>query len=804
MIKNYYLIAWRNISRHKLYTAINVLGLALGMTCCIFIFLWVKDEKSIDNFHAKGKDIYAVYQSVTSNGKTEGSFSTPLRVITGQNYPTFLLEDMQASVPGIKYQAYYATGYELPWGHAETFQFGEKKIKLEGSRAGKDFFKIFSYPLIEGTADNALNGMYNVAISKKMAELFFGNTHDAIGKTLRYENKIDFMVSAVFDNLPVQSSLHFDFLFNWEAQKKLLEWSSNDFKSYVRLSENANVKNTETNINQYLQPKLDKTPGVKIQMGLQLFGDQYLHSNFVNGKPSDGRISYIRIFSNVAIFILLIACINFMNLATAQSVKRAKEVGLRKVVGSSRANLIGQFLGESLVFSFLAMLISILFLYLLLPAFNHFTGKQIASPVTNLSFWISLFLLMTVTGLIAGSYPALYLSSLKPVHILKGVAKFTRATIFFRKGLTVFQFALSIVLIIATIVITRQTNYVQNTNLGYDRENLIYTRIEGDMGKEDRYQLFKNRVSRMPGVALVDRSSEAPHAMDFVVTDAIDWQGKDKNASVGFKPSSVGFDFIKLMNLKIAEGRGFNREIGTDSTDAFMVNEEAVKEMGMKDPIGKWVSAWKKKGHIIGVLKDFHTHSLREPIRPVILDVKEYEYFGVLIIRTKPGQTKQALASIARLYGELNPSYPFSYQFVDEEYKKLYSNELIITDLSVLFATLAIVISCLGLLGLVMFSAEQRVKEIGVRKVLGASLGQIVGLFSKDFLKLIMIAFLIAAPVSWYAMHQWLQDFAYKIEISWWIFVLAAAISVMIALITVSYQAIKAAVANPVKSLRTE
>ena len=787
-----------------MYTTINVLGLALGMTCCIFIFLWVKDEKSIDNFHAKGKDIYAVYQSVTSNGKTEGSFSTPLRVITGQNYPTFLLEDMRASVPGIKYQAYYATGYELPWGHAETFQFGEKKIKLEGSRAGKDFFKIFSYPLIEGTADNALNGMYNVAISKKMAELFFGNTHDAIGKSLRYENKTDFMVSAVFDNLPVQSSLHFDFLFNWEAQKKLLEWSSNDFKSYVRLSENANVKNTETNINQYLQPKLDKTPGVKIQMGLQLFGDQYLHSNFVNGKPSDGRISYVRIFSNVAIFILLIACINFMNLATAQSVKRAKEVGLRKVVGSSRANLIGQFLGESLVFSFLAMLISILFLYLLLPAFNHFTGKQIASPVTNLSFWISLFLLMTVTGLIAGSYPALYLSSLKPVHILKGVAKFTRAAIFFRKGLTVFQFALSIVLIIATIVITRQTNYVQNTNLGYDRENLIYTRIEGDMGKEDRYQLFKNRVSRMPGVALVDRSSEAPHAMDFVVTDAIDWQGKDKNAPVGFKPSSVGFDFIKLMNLKIAEGRGFNREIGTDSTDAFMVNEEAVKEMGIKDPIGKWVSAWKKKGHIIGVLKDFHTHSLREPIKPVILDVKEYEYFGVLIIRTKPGQTKQALAGIAKLYGELNPSYPFSYQFVDEEYKKLYSNELIITDLSVLFATLAIVISCLGLLGLVMFSAEQRVKEIGVRKVLGASLGQIVGLFSKDFLKLIMIAFLIAAPVSWYAMHQWLQDFAYKIEISWWIFVLAAAISVMIALITISYQAIKAAVANPVKSLRTE
>jgi hypothetical protein len=321
---------------------------------------------------------------------------------------------------------------------------------------------------------------------------------------------------------------------------------------------------------------------------------------------------------------------------------------------------------------------------------------------------------------------------------------------------------------------------------------------------ENKYLLFKEEVSKMPGIAMVDRSSEAPHAMDFVVTDAINWEGKEKNAAIGFKPSSVGFDFVKLMNLKIAAGRGFSREIATDSADAFMVNEEAVKEMGMKDPIGKWVSAWKKKGHIIGILKDYHTHSLREPIKPLIIDVKEYEYFGVIIVRTKPGQTKAALASLAKVYTDINPNYPFACQFIDEEYKKLYSNELIISKLSVLFATLAIVISCLGLLGLVMFSAEQRVKEIGIRKVLGASLGQIVALFSKDFLKLIMIAFLIAAPVGWYAMHQWLQDFAYRIDISWWIFALAGAVSLLIALLTVSYQAIKAAIANPVKSLRTE
>jgi putative ABC transport system permease protein len=804
MLKNFFRIAWRNIIRQKTQTIINVTGLALGMTCCLFIFFWVTDEKNVDNFHAKGENIYAVYQTVIANGKAEGSYSTPLKVITGQNYPSFLLEDVAGAVPQVTHQAYYATGYELPWGHAETFQYGDKKIKLEGSRAGKDFFKMFNFPLIAGNPENALSNMKGFAISRKMAEIFFGTPQNAMGKMLRYENKQDFAVTAVFEDLPLQSSMHFDFLFNWDAQKKLLEWSSNDFESFVELAPDANPETVEASINKFLQPRLEKNKSVLIQVGLQRFGDKYLHSHFVNGKPLSGRIEYVRIFSYVALFILLIACINFMNLATAQSVKRAKEVGLRKVVGSSRNQLIGQFFAESLTFSFFALIISILLVVLLMPSFNQFTGKHIALQLTQTSFWGSLVLLMLLTGLVAGSYPALYLSSLRPVLILKGVIRSSKGSVVFRKGLTVFQFVLSIVLLVATIVVTRQTNYVQNTNLGYDRKNLIYTRIEGELASQNKYLLFKNRVSEMPGVAMVDRSSEAPHAMDFVVTDAVDWEGKDKNASVGFKPASVGFDFVQLMNLKLAAGRNFSRAIASDSSDAFMVNEEAVREMGMKNPIGKWVSAWQKKGHIIGVLKDYHTHSLREPIKPVILDVKEYEYFGVIIVRTRPGKTKEALASLATVYKDINPNYPFSYQFVDEEYKNLYSNELIISKLSVLFASLAILISCLGLLGLVMFSAEQRTKEIGIRKVLGASMNSIISLFSKDFLNLILIAFLIAAPVAWYSMNHWLQDFAYKIDISWWIFALAAGVAIFITGITISYQAVKAAIANPVKSLRTE
>jgi ABC-type antimicrobial peptide transport system permease subunit len=802
MIRSFFKIAWRNVIRHKTHTAINVIGLALGMTCCLFIFLWVQDEKGIDNFHKNGKNLYALYTTLTVNGKPDGNYNTPL---TYKNKYDFLIEDIKDAIPEMMHSSFYATGYDLPWGHPETIRVGEKIVKFEGARAGTDFFKMFSYPIIQGNAKTALKDLSSISISRRMAEIFFGSPANAMGKTVRYENKYNYVVSSVFENATTQSSLKFDFLLNFELQKTALQWSSNFFNTYVELADNADPAKVETKINQLLRPRVDLPKGIQAHIGMQRFGDQYLHNNFVNGKPAGGRIEYVKIFSEVAIFILIIACINFMNLATARSVKRAKEVGVRKVVGSSRWNLIGQFFGESLVFSFLAMILSIILLLLLLPAFNQFTGKQFGFPLAQISFWVSLISLMLITGLVAGSYPALYLSSLQPVRILKGALRFTQGAIWFRKGLTVFQFVLSIMLLIATIVITRQTSYVQNTHLGYDRENMVYMRIEGELSKKNKYLLFKEQALKMPGIAMVDRTTEVPQAMNFVVNDdAIMWQGKEKNTTVGVKPASVGFDFVKIMKLQIAEGRDFSPSNPTDSTDAFMVNEEAVGEMGMKNPIGKWVQAWKKRGHIIGVLKDYHTQSLHEPIKPILIDVKEGEYFGVIIARTEPGKTKQALESLATVYKSINPNYPFTYQFVDQEYKKLYSSELIISTLSIVFATVAILISCLGLLGLVMFSAEQRIKEFGVRKVLGASLSQLMTLFASDFLKLIFIAFLIASPLGWYAMSSWLQDFAYRVDISWWIFILAGAGSLMIALFTLSYEAFKAAIANPVKSLRSE
>ncbi|MDO6433214.1 ABC transporter permease [Flavitalea sp. BT771] len=803
MLKSYLTIAWRNIIRHKGYAAINVLGIAMGLTCCLFILLWVQDEKSVDNFHRNGKELFAVYQTATASGNVYGTYTTPLRY---DSVTHLLLDDVKGNVPEVQYAAFYNAGYILPWGHAETFQVGDKIMKLEGSRAGADFFHMFSFPLIEGSPSSALKDIYSIAISRKMAGLFFGSPHEAMGRMVRFENKINFNIAAVFEDLPSNSQMKFDYLINWDAQRQLhIEFPSNEFHTYVQLKPGADLAKAELNINRHLQTRLgplDK--GTTIRVGLQPVADQYLHSVFVNGKPSAGRIQYVRIFSSVAIFILLIACINFMNLATARSVRRAKEVGLRKVVGSTRAHLLGQFFGESMLFALLAMLTSLLLLFLLLPAFNQFTGKHITLPLSQLTFWTTLLGITLTTGLIAGSYPALYLSSLQPIRTLKGIFRFTQSAIWFRKGLTIFQFVLSIVFLIATIVIVRQTRYVQNTNLGYDRDNLIYIRIEGALSNIDKYQLFKQRASTMPGIQVIDRSTETPHSMDFLTADAINWEGKGPHDQVGFKPASVGFDFVKMMHLTTVQGRPFSRLNATDSSDAFMVNEEAVRRMGMKDPIGKWVSAWKKKGHIIGVLKDYHTGSLHEPIMPVILDVKEFEYFGVIMARAYPGQTPVALASLEKVYKEINPGYAFAYQFVDEEYKKMYASEQIVSRLSILFAFLAIVISCLGLLGLVMFAAEQRVKEIGIRKVLGASLGQIISLFAGDFLQLVTIAFLIAGPLAWYAMNAWLHDFAYRVTLSWWIFALAGASALLIALLTVSHQAMRAATANPVKSLRSE
>jgi len=792
MIKNYFKIGWRNLVRNKAFSAINILGLAMGIACSLIIMLWVQDERNVDAFHANGKYLYQVYERQYYDGKVEAS------------YPTqgLLAEELKRVIPEVQYAS--SLEHASPPGTLNTFEAGDKINKMEGFFAGADFFSMFSYPLLQGKPGTALNTQEGIAISRKMAEQFFGSPEKAIGKAIRYENKEELLVTAVFENLPANSSQQFDFLRSWIAYVKENEWVHNwgntSPVTLVQLRSDADHVKVEAKIKDFIYRYQPKDKAFLMELALQPYPEKYLHSTFKNGKIDGGRIEYVRLFTIVAIFILLIACINFMNLATARSVKRAKEVGVRKVIGASRSILIKQFIGEAILLTFLSTIIAVCIAAVSLPAFNSLTGKQLSLPLAQPSFWAALFGLLILTGFIAGSYPALFLSSLNPVRVLKGSLKFNWGAIFFRKALVVFQFTLSIILIVGMIVIYRQMDYVQTKNLGYDRENLVYIPIEGDLVK--KYDVFKEEAGKMPGIITISKMRNSPTVIEHH-TNSIGWPGKDPNLNVSFADAVVGYDFVKTMNLKLKEGRDFSKDFGTDST-SYLLNETAVEKIGFQNPIGQQVVWGNHPGKVVGVLKDFHFNSMHQAIEPLIARLDENWNWGTILVRIKAGKTKQAITGLEKICKDLNPKVPFSYQFSDLEYARLYKSEQVVSKLSNYFAFLAIFISCLGLFGLSTFVAGQRTKEIGVRKVLGASVPNIIALLITSFLKLVAIAIVIAVPISQYAMGRWLENFAYKIDIGWWMFAVAGIIAVFIAMLTVSFQAIKAAIANPVKSLRIE
>ena len=526
----------------------------------------------------------------------------------------------------------------------------------------------------------------------------------------------------------------------------------------------------------------------------------YLHSHFKNGQVDGGRIEYVKLFSIIALFILVIACVNFMNLTTARFMKRAKEIGVRKVAGAIRLSLIKQFIGEAILIAFLSMIAALAIVLFLLPMFNDLTQKHISLPVANPSFWFTILILAFLTGLVAGSYPAVFLSSFDPIKVLKGSMKAGPRAAFFRKALVVFQFTLSIVLIIGTIVVSKQINYIQTKNLGYDKDNVISIPLQGNL--LNTYTAFKEEAATIPGVRVVTRITQIPTKLTSGTSD-VDWQNKNPGEKNLFVWASVGYDFVKTLDLQMLQGRDFSKDYPTDSS-GYLLNESALRVINYKDPIGKQFTFWGQHGTIIGVVKDFHFNSLHDPIQPLILRMREDENFGNALVRIEPAKTRQALRSLDALSRQFNPKFPFTYQFLDEAYNSLYTSEQMINKLSGYFAFIAIFICCLGLLGLVMFTAEQRIKEIGIRKVLGANTASVFGLLSKDFLVLVFIAFVIASPLAWWAANNWLTGFAYRISISWWMFLLAGFLAMVIALATISVQAIKAAMANPVKSLRTE
>lgn len=790
MFRNYLKTAFRNLWKSKVFSFINIIGLALGLTCSLFIMLWVSDEYKVDAFHKNGARLFSIFERQYRDGEINAFNGTP----------GVLADEVKKLMPEVQYATNYA------WNELSTFEANNKILKQEGNYAGQDFFKMFSYPLVQGNAASALLTPSDIAISKKMATAFFGSPENAIGKTIRYQNKNDYKVSAVFEDLPANSTEQFDYLLTWqtflEGNSWAKDWTNNGPPAYIVLREGTNAKAFEKKLSRFLDAyNKEQNAHSYIRLGIQRYNDIYLHSNFdKHGELTGGRIQYVRLFSIVAIFILLIACINFMNLTTARSLKRAKEIGIRKVVGALRFALIRQFIGEAMLFAIMAIVISLLFVKSLLPVFNQLTNKEIHLPINQSSFWLSILGLLFITGFISGSYPAFYLSAFKPIRVLKGTLKFSTTALWFRKGLVVFQFILSIVLIVGTIVVSKQVNYIQTANLGYDRENLLYIPLEGEL--IDKYELFKNQSLQLAGIKSITRMTDNPTQIDNG-TGGVQWEGKDPNLDIQFTQSAVGYDFTKTMHLQMKEGRDFSKDFPTDSV-SYILNEAALKIIGYKDPVGQPLTFWQKKGTIIGIMKDFHFNSLHTRINPMVLRLGEKIGWGSAMVRTEPGKTREALASLGKVCKELNPKFPFTYKFSDQEYDKLYRSEQVVGKLAKYFAFLAIFISCLGLLGLVIFTAQQRTKEFGIRKVLGASSISLFNLLSKEFLLLVLIAMVIACPLAWLVMNNWLENYVYRVEITWWMFLIAGALAIIIALVTVSFQAVKAAVANPVKNLRTE
>lgn len=791
MIKSHLIMAIRSMTKNKGFAFLNITGLALGIACTLLILLWVQDEKKTDRFHAEVDLLFQVYERNYYDGKVDAGYHTQ----------GLLAQELKKNIPEMTHTSGF--GYVSAPGTSSTFQAGENVHKAEGFFAGEDFLTMFTFPLLHGNKMSALTSPQTIAVSREMATLYFGSPENAMGKTIRFEDKEDLQVTAVFEDLPSHSSLQFDFLRCWvdfiQQNPWTDNWGNTSPFTFVQLQAGTDPAQVEAKIKDFIYQYMDKNESFKMELALQPYGERYLHDTFKNGQVSGGRIEYVRLFSWVAVVILLIACINFMNLATARSAKRAKEIGLRKTIGASRLALIRQFYLEALLLTTGAFLVGLLVLVCTLPLFNHYTGKTLSLPLSEPAFWLATLLLLGGIVLVAGSYPALFLSSLKPIHVLKSHLR-PGGLVSLRKALVVFQFSLSILLLLGVLIVYRQLNFIQNTHIGYDREYLIYIPIEGDLVKN--YQAFKTQAENSPAILTISKMRNSPTDIEHH-TSSISWPGKAPNLSVSFADAVVGYDFVETLRLQLAEGRDFSKDFGADSA-AYLVNETAAAKMGFQQAIGQNVEWGNRPGKIIGVLRDFHFNSLHRSIDPLIVRLDENWTWGTILVRIQAGKTQEALTTLERLCNDLNPKFPFTYQFSDLEFSKLYKSEEMVGQLSYGFALMAVLISCLGLFGLAAFTAEQRTKEIGIRKVLGATVSGIVSMLSKDFVKLVLLAAVLASPIAWWIMHRWLDGFAYRIDIAWWMFAAAGLAAVVIALLTVSFQAIKAAVANPVESLRDE
>ncbi len=789
MFRNYFKIAFRNLIHHKAYSIINISGLAIGMASSILILLWVQNELSFDRFHKNADQIYRIICNASD-------FKAAVN-------PAGMPAGLKAEMPEIK-NTVRLSHLSSVLVEAGDRKFDEKQVFY----ADSTFLGVFTFPLLRGNPRTALLRPDGVLLTENMAKKYFGNI-DALGKTLRINNQHLVTVTAVLANIPSNSSLQFDFILpissvTWENDDiKNNVWGNFNFYSYVQLNKNflpspASIAGLNNQMDQIYKKH---EPDIKIKFQLQPITSIHLHSNQLQvDLPGRGNAQYVNIFFIVALFILVVACINFMNLATARSARRAKEIGLRKVAGALRWQLIKQFLGESLFVSFFALVLAIALVILVLPGFNELAGKTLAIHFTDARLLVTLFAIALSTGLISGSYPALFLSGFQPVKVLKGNIKSMGANLIFRNTLVTTQFIVSILLLIGTVVIYNQLQFIRHKDLGFDKENLLCMPMTGDIwGKQTA---LKTELSQNPLTNHFTIISELPVNL-MSGTISVLWEGKDPKSQVVIPSIDVSEDFVSVFKMKILRGRDFSTSFKADSGN-YIINEKMVQVMGktLDNVVGKPLSFGDVKGSVIGVVKDFNFKPIQQAIEPLVLRLNKYG--GIVVVRTKPGTTEATINVLGKISRELNPAYPFSYKFFDQDLNSLYLGDQQMGKIFNLFALLAVFISSLGLYGLSAFMAEQRTKEIGVRKVLGASIFNIVYLLSTGFTRLIFLAIAISIPLSWFAVGRWLETFAYHIHVSWIIFLIAPLAALVIAWLTVSYESIKAAFVNPVKSLRTE
>ena len=784
MLPNSLKIAFRSLWKNKGYTFLNVAGLALGMVCSFLAALWAYDELTFDQFHKNYGTIYQVGRNSEQDGTIQTNKNTP--------YP--LAAGLKDTYPDIV----HASRVEYPASRLLTAD--DQKIYRQVVMADPDFLKMFTFPLLEGAAATALSDPRSIVLSQKTAASLFGE-ESPLGKIVRFNNEIDVKVTGVLAEKPANSTLEFDCILPYSLNPILNDfyktlddnWGNNVVRTFIQLQPEVAPEQFTAKIAPFLTSK-DET--VEQSLMLHAMPDWRLRDKFENGKIAGGLIDYVRIFIWVAGFVLLIACINFMNLSTARSEQRAKEVGIRKAVGSTRGRLVARFLGESNLLAFLAFALAVLLVVLLLPWFNTLTDKTIALPYASPSAWLIGLGITLVTGMAAGLYPALYLSSFQPIRALKNTVRIGKSAGVPRKVMVGLQFAISILLIISVLVISRQLDYTKDRSVGYDRANLISSDFPAQLKEKEgvlRQQLLD------AGFVQSVTATLAPMTEIWNV-NGVQYDG-DKNTSL--VTVSANYDYLETFGIKLKSGRGFSRDFATDSA-AVLLNESAVKAMNLTDPLGVQVTHWGKYYHVIGVIDDLLMDSPYGNVKPTGIFFDQ-EHLLTLNIRFREGaKTREALASTKAIYEKLAPAYPFTYKFVDEEYGKKFASEERVGHLIDAFALLTIFISCLGLFGLAAYTAERRTKEIGIRKVLGANLSSIVLMLSKEYVYLIGIASLLAAPVAWYFLHDWLQNYTYRIEIPWWIFILSGVLALVVALLTVSFQSVKAALMNPVHSLKSE